>query len=54
MIIMLNDIYSINKQNNGVYLNDNADESTITLLVNIILVLWALIIINILIVLYGI
>ena len=39
MIIMLNDIYSINKQNNGFYLNDNADESTITLLVNIILVL---------------
>ena len=39
MIIMLNDIYSINKQNNGVYINDNANESTITLLVNIILVL---------------
>ena len=36
---MLNDIYCINKQNNGVYLNDNENESTITLLVNIILVL---------------
>ena len=39
MIIMLNDIYSINKQNNGVYLNDNANESTITLLANNISVL---------------
>ena len=54
MIIMLNDIYSINKQNNGVYLNDNANESAATLLANNISVLWALIIINILIVLYGI
>ena len=39
MIIMLNDIYSINKQNNGVYLNDNANESAVTLLAHNISVL---------------